>query len=153
YGWDPAFETLWGRSAAQAIGRRLDELLVALEPTALPDFDRVQREGVWSGIVALVPTNENAPRPTGIRLSSSEGSDSLELQLAPLSVLAADGPSADAPPEPGRDLQRLAAMLEHMPGYCYTVNRDLVFTSSAGKGLAALSLRPGQVIGVNLRDL
>jgi two-component system, cell cycle sensor histidine kinase and response regulator CckA len=40
-----------------------------------------------------------------------------------------------------------------MPGYCYTVNRDLVFTSSAGKGLAALNLRAGQVIGVNLRDL
>jgi signal transduction histidine kinase len=152
-GWDPAFEALWGRSAAQAIGRKLEQLLVALEPDALPDFDSVRRAGSWSGIVALVPTNGNAPRTTGIRLSTPEGADSLELRLAPLSVLAAEGPSTDAPMEPGRDLQRLAAILEVVPGYCYTVNRELVFTSSAGKGLEALGLRPGQVIGVNLRDL
>src|SRR5262249_15160655 len=47
----------------------------------------------------------------------------------------------------------LAAVLEHVPGYCYTVNRELVFTSSAGKGLEPLGLAPGQVIGMNLRDL
>src|SRR4051794_5057987 len=67
--WDPAFETLWGRSASQAVGRKLAQLLVALEPEALPDFASVPREGAWSGIVALVPTNGNAPRPTGIRLT------------------------------------------------------------------------------------
>jgi signal transduction histidine kinase len=61
--------------------------------------------------------------------------------------------AGDAPPEPQRDLQRFAALLELMPGFCYTVDRDLVFTSSAGKGLEVLALRPGQVIGANLRDL
>jgi signal transduction histidine kinase/CheY-like chemotaxis protein len=153
-GWDPAFETLWGRSAAQAIGRKLAELLVALEPAALPDLSLVRSAGVWSGIVALVPTNGNAPRTTGIRLSTApSGNDSLELQLAPLSVLAAETTSTDAPLDAQRDLQRFAAMLELMPGYCYTVNRELVFTSSAGKGLELLNLRPGQVIGLNLRDL
>ncbi|HEY4183722.1 MAG TPA: ATP-binding protein [Polyangia bacterium] len=62
-------------------------------------------------------------------------------------------PGMDAPPEPGRDLQRLAAIFEFMPGFCYTVDRELVFTSSAGKGLGSLNLHPGQVIGLNVRDL
>jgi signal transduction histidine kinase len=149
--WDPAFESLWGRPAAQALGRRIDQLLVALEPAALPDLRSVQCAGTWSGIVALVPSNGNAPRTTGIRLSRS--GDGLELQLAPLSVLASEEPSGDAPVEPGRDLQRFAALLEMVPGYCYTCDRELTFTSSAGKGLGVLNLRPGQVIGMNLRTL
>jgi signal transduction histidine kinase/CheY-like chemotaxis protein len=152
-GWDSAFEGLWGRCASQAIGRKLAELLVPLEPTTLPDFGSVQPEAAWSGIVALVPTNGNAPRPTGVRLSVEAGAEALHLQLAPLSVLAAEAPTTDAPIEPQRDLQRFAAMLEFMPGYCYTVDRNLVFTSSAGKGLEVLNLRPGQVIGLNLTDL
>src|SRR5262245_40453051 len=117
-GWDPAFETLWGRPAAQAVGRKLAELLVALEPAALPDLNQVRSAGVWSGIVALVPTNGNTPRTTGIRLSTPpSGADSLELQLAPLSVLAAESATGDAPLDAERDLQRFAALLEVMPGY------------------------------------
>jgi signal transduction histidine kinase/CheY-like chemotaxis protein len=152
-GWDCAFETLWGRSAAEAVGRRLDQLLVALEPSALPEFGSVEHRAGWSGIVALVPANGNAPRTAGIRLTREEGASSLELELAPLSVLSAEAPTTDAPLSPERELQRYAAILEMMPGYCYTVDRDLVFTSSAGKGLENLNLRPGQVIGMNLRDL
>jgi len=150
-GWDPAFETLWGRPAAQALGRKLAQLLVALEPETLPDLLSVQCAGAWSGVVALVPSNGNAPRTSGIRLTRS--GDGLELQLAPLSVLASEEPSGDAPVEPGRDLQRFAALLEMLPGYCYTVDRELTFTSSSGKGLAVLNLRPGQVIGLNMRTL
>jgi signal transduction histidine kinase/ActR/RegA family two-component response regulator len=151
-GWDAAFDTLWGRSATDALGRKLDELLVALEPAVLPDFGSVERTGAWSGIVALVPTNGNVPRTTGIRLTAEQGAGALELQLAPLSVLSA-APTTDAPLQPERDLQRFEAMLEAMPGYCYTVDHNLEFTSSAGQGLANLNLRPGQVIGMNLRDL
>jgi signal transduction histidine kinase/CheY-like chemotaxis protein len=151
--WDPAFETLWGRSAAHALGRKLAQLLVPLEPAKLPDFSSVERTGTWSGIVALVPTNGNAPRTTGVHLRVSSGAEALELQLAPLSCLAVAPAPAEATAQPGRDLQRFAAMLEFMPGYCYTVDRELVFTSSAGKGLEALGLQPGQVIGMNLRDL
>lgn len=151
-GWDPALEALWGRAAGQAVGRKLQQLLVPLEPAVLPDFDSVDRTEGWSGIVALLPDNGNAPRTSGIRLTRN-GGDSLELRLAPLSVLAKESPNGDAPLEAGRDLQRFAALLEQLPGYCYTVDRNLTFTSSAGKGLGVLNLRPGQVIGVNLRDL
>jgi signal transduction histidine kinase/CheY-like chemotaxis protein len=152
-GWDVAFDTLWGRSASDAVGRRLDQLLVALEPSVLPDFGSVERAGGWSGIVALVPTNGNMPRATGIRLTTEQGAGVLELELAPLTVLAGDAPTTDAPVQAERDLQRFAATLELMPGYCYTVDHNLTFTSSAGKGLENLDLRPGQVIGMNLRDL
>jgi signal transduction histidine kinase len=134
------------------VGRQLQQLLVPLEPPVLPDFESVDRAEGWAGIVALVPDNGNAPRTSGIRLTRN-GGDSLELRLAPLSVLAREAPSGDAPLEPGRDLQRFAAVLEALPGYCYTVDRNLTFTSSAGQGLAVLNLRPGQVIGLNLRDL
>jgi signal transduction histidine kinase/ActR/RegA family two-component response regulator len=152
-GWDSAFDVLWGRPAAHALGRKLGELLVALEPAELPGFGDVLREGSWTGIVALLSTSGNAPRTTAIRLSADEGSGSLKLQLAPLSVVTSDAPTGDAPLDVGRDLQRFAALLELVPGYCYTVDRELVFTSSAGKGLEKLDLRPGQVIGLNLRDL
>jgi signal transduction histidine kinase/ActR/RegA family two-component response regulator len=151
--WDAAFDTLWGRSSAHALGRKLGELLVALEPAELPRFSDVQSAGSWTGIVALVPTNGNTPRTSGIRLTLEDGLDSLRLQLAPLSVMASEGETADAPLDATRDLQRFAALLEVVPGYCYTVDRDLVFTSSAGKGLEMLNLRPGQVIGMKLRSL
>jgi len=151
--WDPALEGVWSRPAAQALGRTLHEIVVALEPGELPALERVRRTGSWSGVVALLPADGGAPRPIGIRLSRLGESERLELRLAPLSLLAADGPASDAPVDPVRDLQRLAGLLESMPGFCYTVDRDLVFTSSSGKGLAALALHPGQVIGLNVRDM
>jgi len=49
--------------------------------------------------------------------------------------------------------QRFEAVLSHLPGFCYTVDRDLVFTSSVGSGLARLNLKPGQVVGKSLLDL
>ena len=76
--WDPAFENLWGRSASQAVGRKLDQLLVALEPAALPDLASIPSDSVWSGIVALVPTNGNAPRTTGIRLTRTDSNGRFE---------------------------------------------------------------------------
>jgi len=151
--WDPALQAVWGRPAEQAIGHKLPELLVPLEPNELPPLGQIRGAAPWSGIVALLPADGGAPRPSGLRLSRAAGSEGLELRLAPLSVLAADEPNADAAIEPVRDLQRFAGLLESMPGFCYTIDRELVFTSSSGKGLAALALQPGQVIGQNVRDL
>jgi signal transduction histidine kinase/CheY-like chemotaxis protein len=49
--------------------------------------------------------------------------------------------------------QRLRAVLGHMPGFCYTVDKNLAFTSSAGVGLGHLNLAEGQVIGMTLAEL
>jgi signal transduction histidine kinase len=64
-----------------------------------------------------------------------------------------DPPRAAAPRAPERDQQRLAAILEFMPGFSYTIDRQLVFTWSDGKGLGLLNLRPGQIVGLNVRDM
>jgi PAS domain-containing protein len=49
--------------------------------------------------------------------------------------------------------QRFLAVIGHMPGFCYTVDRNLVFTSSVGAGLGSLELAEGQVIGMRLAEL
>ncbi len=47
---------------------------------------------------------------------------------------------------------RLNLMIKRMPAVLWTVDTRLVFTSSVGAGLAALGLRPGQVVGMSLFD-
>jgi len=66
---------------------------------------------------------------------------------------ASDGAAAQAPGagEPPRDRDTpLRLMLEQFPAICWTVDRDLRFTSSLGAGLAALGLRQGEVVGRTL---
>ncbi len=47
---------------------------------------------------------------------------------------------------------RLQAMLRQLPAIVWTVDRDLVFTSSEGSGLTQLGLRPGEVVGRTLYE-
>jgi len=56
-------------------------------------------------------------------------------------------------PDPNFDSVRLAAVLGTMPGFCYTVDRDLVFRSSRGAGLRLLNLSDDQLVGVTLPEL
>ncbi|HEU5075571.1 MAG TPA: ATP-binding protein [Polyangiaceae bacterium] len=49
--------------------------------------------------------------------------------------------------------QRFEALLSHVPGFCYTVDEDLVFTSSVGSGLGRLGLAPGELVGKSLLEL
>jgi signal transduction histidine kinase len=71
----------------------------------------------------------------------------------PLPVTSSAPPALNPANHGHHDAQRLDAILESMAGFCYTVNRDLVFTSSAGAGLGYLNLKPGEVVGMNLFDL
>jgi len=53
--------------------------------------------------------------------------------------------------DPPRDHEApLRLMLEQFPAICWTVDRELRFTSSMGAGLAALGLRQGEVVGRTL---
>jgi PAS domain S-box-containing protein len=47
---------------------------------------------------------------------------------------------------------RLSLMVKQLPAVLWTVDVNLVFTSSVGAGLAALGLEPGQVVGISLFD-
>jgi hypothetical protein len=47
---------------------------------------------------------------------------------------------------------RLRLLIEQMPGVLWTTDRELYITSSVGNGLAAINLRPNQLVGTNLVD-
>lgn len=47
---------------------------------------------------------------------------------------------------------RLRLMVSQLPAVVWTIDRELRFTSSAGAGLAALNLQPGQAVGKTLYE-
>jgi PAS domain S-box-containing protein len=47
---------------------------------------------------------------------------------------------------------RLRLAIEQVPAVMWTTDEDLRFTSSLGRGLAGLGLRPGQVVGTRVAD-
>jgi PAS domain S-box-containing protein len=51
-----------------------------------------------------------------------------------------------------RDQARLRAVLTQTPAILWTVDRDLVITSSEGAGLELVGLKPGQVVGMTLQE-
>jgi hypothetical protein len=150
--WNAELGQVWGRPAALALGRPLAELVVALDPARLPDFAGAREAAPWCGTVALIPEGEGLPRPAGLQLRQLK--DGWELCLLPLLRREPERLENGVPGNQAHhDAQRLGAVLERMPGFCYTVNRELVFTSSAGGGLGNLNLRPGQVVGLTLFDM
>lgn len=48
--------------------------------------------------------------------------------------------------------RRLRLMMEQMPAVLWSVDRNLVFTLSLGAGLAALGLKPNQIVGTSLQE-
>jgi PAS domain S-box-containing protein len=51
---------------------------------------------------------------------------------------------------PDVEAQLLRTLLDQMPGFLWTVDRELRFTSSLGAALRALGLQPNQVVGMTL---
>jgi two-component system, cell cycle sensor histidine kinase and response regulator CckA len=49
--------------------------------------------------------------------------------------------------------QRRAALLRRFPGFCYTLDKDLRFTSSEGPGLAFLNLQDNELVGRRVTEL
>lgn len=49
--------------------------------------------------------------------------------------------------------QRRIALLQRFPGFCYTVDKELRFTSSVGPGLAFLHLHDNELVGRKLIEL
>lgn len=48
--------------------------------------------------------------------------------------------------------RRVRLMVEQMPAVLWSMDRDLHFTLSLGAGLAALGLRPNQIVGATLQE-
>jgi two-component system cell cycle sensor histidine kinase/response regulator CckA len=153
--WSPELERIAGWSANDACQRLLTELLAPLDPREMPEPKQFVPGMSWSGLVAVAGSGARAPQALRAELRCAPDSEDIRLSLAPLEASApADG--AGELPSPAQsyiDQQRLALVLGHMPGFVYTVDRNLVFTSSVGAGLSALNLKSGELVGVNLLDL
>lgn len=148
--WSPALEKLSGWPPSCAIGRAVGELVVPLEPRTLPDFSRVMN---WEGLLALPGYGDAPPVPVRGQFECTDNGDRvLALELPPSAAAGwVDNEATVA--QHGIDAQRLALILEHMDGFCYTVDRSLVFTSSVGAGLVGLHLQPNQLVGTSLLKL
>jgi signal transduction histidine kinase/CheY-like chemotaxis protein len=148
--WHPELESVWGRSAAQALGQQLAQLLLPLEPASFPELSALREGFAWRGTALLIASDTRRATTSRVELVTCPDSDCLELSLGE--------PQRRSEREPGTvahssDSQRLQAVLTQLPGFCYTVDREFIFTSSEGAGLAHLQLAPGEVVGRSLLDL
>ncbi|RMH39984.1 MAG: PAS domain S-box protein [Deltaproteobacteria bacterium] len=64
--------------------------------------------------------------------------------------MSADDRSRDVPPGARPLHEHLRLLVDQMPAVLWAVDRNLVFTTSTGAGLASLGLRPGEVVGRSL---
>ncbi|HEV8548370.1 MAG TPA: ATP-binding protein, partial [Polyangiaceae bacterium] len=152
--WSPALELVSGWPSPSAKLRLLSDLIVPLEPREMPDLKALGPGMSFSGIVGVVGADGRAPRPALAELRHVPGRDDLLLTLTP-------------PPDPTRsegrripanapghiDAQRLGLVIENMPGFVYTLDKNFVFTSSVGAGLKALNLADNELVGVNLLEM
>jgi signal transduction histidine kinase len=153
-GWSAALELLSGWDEASARGRLLSELVVPLDPREIPEPDVFVPGMSWSGIVAVPGLERRPPRVLAAEIRRLSGEDELRVTFAPLRVPAHPAPVETTTPALRYfDHQRLELVIGTMPGFVYTLDRDFVFTSSVGAGLAALNLKPGQLVGHNLLDM
>jgi signal transduction histidine kinase len=152
--WNAALELLSGWDEASARGRSFFEIVVPLEPREIPELKLFVPGMSFSGLVAVSGLERRMPRVLAAEIQRVAGSDELRVTLAPVRVAPQSAVAEGATAAERRfDQQRLELVLASMPGFVYTLDRDFVFTSSVGAGLALLNLKPGQLVGQNLLDM
>jgi len=144
--------TGWGEAAART--RLLSALVVPLDPPEMPEPRAFVSGMSWSGLVAVPGVDGAAPRLLDADVRRANGSDEVRVTLRrrsePRGVPVSDATTAT---QNYVDRQRLELLLGYMPGFIYTLDKNLDFTSSVGAGLALLNLKPNELVGVNLVEL
>ena len=153
--WSSGLELLSGWAAADARQKSFAELVAPLDPPEMPDPKQFVPGMSWRGLVALAGYATSAPQALYAELRRTTDAEELELLLGPLRERPRANAQASLPSaEQGHlEQQRLELLLGNMPGFVYTLDRNLVFTSSVGAGLAALNLKPNQLVGMSVLDL
>ena len=151
--WSVGMQELTGLSPDKGCGTPVNSIFVPLVPSQFPSLEELQASTTWSGTVAV--TNANAtkrvPELVNVRFGASGDGKTIDCWVEAL-------PPRTAPNDDSLalrthiDQQRFELLVDHMPAFIYTASHELVFTSSVGKGLAELGLKPGQVVGMSLLE-
>ena len=153
-----AFERLSGWPAGSALEQPLTKLLVPLDPPEFPALPALSAAGGFEATVGLGGREGAPPTAALLKLRAAPETGELFVSLLPLPSFTgldsgANASEASALPPSPQAAQQLRAILDELPGFSYTVDRSLTFTSSAGAGLACLNLKESQLVGASLFEL
>lgn len=149
--WSVGMQALTGLAAGKGTGSRVENILTALVPPKFPTIEELRTARSWSGTVAVANPDNRVPRLLRVHFSTSvEATIECSIEALPQN----QNPRGDAQALQNHiDQQRFQLLVGHLPAFIYTTDRELVFTSSVGAGLAGLGLKPGQVVGMSLLDI
>jgi diguanylate cyclase (GGDEF)-like protein/PAS domain S-box-containing protein len=137
--WNSGASALYGWSAAEAVGRRVTDLVAPHDHGELAEHRRRALAG---------------ERLTGLRVERrhKDGSlRSLAVDLYPVPVVGTPGHRSPAPAT-NPDLEELRRHLDRLGVGFFQAGRDGVITSAVGDALASQGLRAADAVGLNLLD-
>lgn len=140
-GWSGEFLALGVPDAKFQAGRPVTDFLATLDSEML-----LKRSGAQSSVEGLVAFARPEGVPLSLNMRRDATSDGFECRLT-------QNGRFQSLVEEQTATERLRAMLDWIPGFCYTVDTNLVFTSSRGAGLSNILLGQNQLVGMSLVDL
>jgi two-component system, cell cycle sensor histidine kinase and response regulator CckA len=152
--WGAALESITGWGEVAARGRTLSAVVVPLEPREMPELKAFVSGMTWSGLVAVPGIEGRPPSVLLAEVRRAPGVDDIRVTLKLRADTRGSAATESATPAQSHfDQQRLELLLGYMPGFIYTLDRDLTFTSSVGAGLSQLNLGQNELVGTNLVEL
>lgn len=136
-----AAESMMGLSAAQVLGKTIDE-----------NFPNLRERGIPQAYAEVVRTGQP------LQIADLYYSDARVLQAA-FAVRAFPlpdqhlGVTFEVITDEKQAEQRLQALINNLPIIQFALDRNGIFTLSEGQGLTQLGLQPGQVVGLSVFDL
>jgi diguanylate cyclase (GGDEF)-like protein/PAS domain S-box-containing protein len=135
-----AAEELLGYEAHEVVGMPVADLVPpALRPTAAELRQRALDGELLSGVPVTRLHRDGTELALVADLMPVPGG------FVPTTRSADNGNSVLSPAD-------IEAMFEHLPGIAFTTDLDGVMTYTAGGALALVGLKPGEAVGLNLRD-
>lgn len=150
--WNRAAEALYGWSPSEALGRNIEDLILAAQAReeALAIMERLRAGDVWSGEF-LVQRKDGTTFPALVvdsPVSSATG------ELVAIIGVSNDLTERKRMEEALRDTESLLrTVLSNAPITVFATDREGIFTLSMGKGLQGVGLEAGEHIGDSAIEL